>query len=216
MGDLALDIDRVLARVRVVSDAELARYERRRERERREELLRTSGVAEVLSAHGLDAVVRDRCEPTRALELVQQWLASPWPVMLLCGPPGTGKTVAAAWALAARPGRYVELERLCQLRRERYGDPGETYWRCLQAEMLVVDELGAEEDRARGVATLHEVIDRRQRCPRRTMLLGNLDASQLRARYDERTLDRLREVAVIRAVTGTSMRPRARKEVFGS
>jgi DNA replication protein DnaC len=207
MGELH-SLESVLARFEktLASDDEIARWERRREEQARSELLALSGIGEVLTTGGADAVGRDQCESTRALELVRQWLASRVPVLALFGPRGVGKTVAAAWGLARTPGRYIEAASLCTMRRENFGAPSEGYLRAARAGLLVVDELGTEPNIDDAQATLHDIVNRRQRLPRRTLLLGNLDRGAFLARYDGRTLDRLREIAAIRKIDGDSMR----------
>jgi DNA replication protein DnaC len=207
MGEVH-SLESILARVEqtLASDDEIARWDREREEQARSELLGMSGIGETLTTGGADAVVRDRCESTRALELVRQWLASPVPMLALFGPRGVGKTVAAAWGLARIPGRYVEAQALCAARREHFGSPSENYHRLARAGLLVVDELGTEASVEDAQATLHDIVNRRQRLPRRTLLLGNLDRGAFLARYDGRTLDRLREIAVIRKIDGESMR----------
>lgn len=210
MGD---SIDGALADVlsrlegQIASDEDVARWERRRAEDLRHDLLRQSGVIEVLSQGGADAVVGDRCRTTRALDLVRQWAASSRPVFALFGGVGVGKTVAAAWALARMPGRYVRADELTALRRGEYGrGPNEEYRRHLRGELLVVDELGIEEHAGHATATLYDVFDKRQRLPRRTLLLGNLDEATLATRYDDRILSRLREVGVVRSVRGEDLR----------
>lgn len=209
---MADSIDGALAQVlsrledQIVSDEVVARWESRRAADLRHELLRHSGVLEVLSGAGADAVVANTCSSTRALDLVRQWMASSRPVFALFGGVGVGKTVAAAWALAHLPGRYVRADELTWMRRGEYGRPSDQYMRLLRGELLVVDELGIEEQAEHATATLYDVLDKRQRLPRRTLLLGNLDEDTLGTRYDARVLDRMREVAVIRSVRAKSMR----------
>lgn len=198
----------VLARLegQIASDDEVAIWESRRAADLRHDLIRQSGVLEVLSQKGADAIVGDRCLPTRALDLVRQWVASSHPVLCLFGSVGAGKTVAAGWALSRMPGRYVRADELTVMRKADYGRASDDYARHLRGELLVVDELGIEERADLATETLLAVLDRRQRLPRRTLLLGNLDAQHLAKRYDERVLSRLRESAIVRSVRCADMR----------
>lgn len=168
--------------------------------ERRRAMLDASGIADVLSPHGYDAIVEDRATATRAIELVQAWLTGHRRVLGLFGPPDAGKTVAAAYALARVPGLYVEADELAADRK------GKLRARALRVELLVIDELGAEDDERRARAALNDTLNRRLR--RRTLLLGNIDAGTFEARYDERTLSRLREVGTMLRLRATGLRAR--------
>lgn len=192
---------------RLATDDELERFEREEDAERRRQLLIDSGVAEVLSKHGLEAIVRDQCEPTRALQLVRPWLAGWLPVVAVLGETDAGKTVAAGWALARVPGLYIEANDLARHRRAAFGGPDSTFERAVRTQLLVVDELGAEDDAEAAAAALHEVINRRQR-GRRTLLLGNIDAKTFVSRYDARTISRLREVGKLFRVRSEGLRTR--------
>jgi len=209
MGEsIALTLEDVLARAEasLASDVEIAEWEREQASRTRHELLTLSGIGDALSQVGADAIVRDRPSETHCLRLVRSWLASRRPVLALFGGVGVGKTVAAAWALARTPGRYVRAHDLTRMRRGDFGQPDPDYWRHVRGELLVIDELGTEENAEHAGATLWDALDRRLRLPRRTLLLGNLDRQTLETRYDGRTLSRLREVAVLRAVRGADMR----------
>jgi hypothetical protein len=191
----------------IASPEEIEAYERERAESARAELLELSGISDALDRDGLNAVVRDRAKETRGLELVRQWLASRWPMMVMLSPPGLGKTVSAAWALARHPGRYVEAQELCRMRTSRVPGDREAYERLRRCELLVVDELGCEDvPHSESKATLQDVVNVRQRKPRRTLLLGNLSREQFDGRYDPRTIDRMRDAAIFRGIRGESMR----------
>lgn len=188
----------------IASDAEVARYERGRAESARRELLVLSGVYDVLDEEGREAIVRGRERTTRALTLVRQWLASAKPVLVLFGTVGVGKTVAAASALAAHPGRYTEAADACSLHRDR--DRRDEWRRLTRCELLVLDELGTEPNAAHAVETLQAIVNARQALPRRTLIMGNLDGAAFAKRYDPRTVSRLRKQAVFRAIHGTDLR----------
>jgi DNA replication protein DnaC len=194
----------------VVSDEEIARFEAQQGERDRRDRIESSGIGEHLDESGAAAIIADRPTETRALALVRTWLISSRPMLVLTGPPGVGKTVAAAWALSRLPGRYARAQELCEMRENwRERARWATHLRC---EILVVDELGLERDPALAKETLQDVVDKRQRTPRRTLLLGNLDKAGLVARYDARTLDRLgidddaSGIAILRSLKGESLR----------
>jgi DNA replication protein DnaC len=190
-----------------VSDDEVLAYERERERDRRMERMRDANVLDVLPPAMVALVATDRLEPSTALDIVRRWTAYQATrgdkcVLALLGDMGRGKTVAAAWLLAAEGGLYVEAEELSRLHAAKWGDERVRYERLTRAGVLVVDELGTEDD-ARGA--MRDVINRRQG-RRLTLLLGNLSKPDLKARLDPRTWDRLRTCAVVTEVQGESMR----------
>lgn len=187
------------------SDAEIEAHERAAQIENRRALLEHAGVARVLTEDALQAVIEDRCEPTQALRSLH-WLTRTR-VLGLFGPPDAGKTVAGAYALARTPGRYHELGKLAEHRRAKRGK-AERVWRAaLDAQLLVLDELGAEDDAEEAAAALHELINLRLR-GRWTILLANLDRPTWEARYDARTLSRLDEVGKLLRVDATGLRKR--------
>lgn len=214
--DLALRMrERDAQKARELSDklkaAGLTRLVSPAERAHREERLRIAGVP--IEEHIQPHVIADDLESTPALEIVQPVIAMrshgyrlSMTVGLL-GEPGRGKTVAMAAVIAALGGRYVKLERACQLmKRGRQKDEHE--WEAmLGAAVLCVDELGVERDPVDGVMTLHEIIDERQG-GKITVLGSNLDERKLRSRYDGRTIDRLRSQWRCAELTGPSYRVR--------
>lgn len=211
--DLDPALQRTLERCQAlyISEDELERWEAKQGERARRDRLDASGISERLDAEGALAVINDTPRPTRALTLVRPWMLSSRPMLALFGDVGQGKTVAAAWALARVAGRYVTAQALCELRAAGWRERGR-FESHLRTELLVVDELGRERDAAQALETLMEVVDMRQRLPRRTLLLGNIDAATLIARYDKATLDRLgldsddSGIAVVRYLRGESLR----------
>lgn len=196
----------------VASDADLAAYERERELDRRRDRLDASGILEHLPSTVAARVARATLDPTQALDVARRWrvyqagdrASGSKPLLALLGPMGCGKTVAAADLLAAEGGRYVQAEDLCRLHSARFGAERAEYLRTVRLGVLVVDEVGTEEDADRSRAMLHELVDRR--LGRMTLVLGNVTRPALASRLDPRTLDRMRECAVVRELAGASMR----------
>lgn len=207
-------IERALSAGAWVSDEEVARYEAGRERERRVEALRDSGIADTLTPEMCRAVVDDSLEATVALDWVRRWTAyqrapeqsrGPRPILALVGEPGLGKTVAAAWLVVHERARYIEADEVCRLASARWGAEAEAWQRVQRARVLVVDEVGTEADAGIARAAYRELINKRQG-ERLTLLLGNVSKADLRARLDPRTVDRMRERAIVIEVKGESMR----------
>lgn len=174
-------------------------------RARRLEVLRREQVP--LDEKTEDAIVRgDGLRETRALTAVSGWIAkddAP-PVLVLSGGTGTGKSVAAAYALAkARGGIWRTAAQLCRTFSASFGEQFEDQELCLTAFLLVADDVGAELEphRERMGATLVELLEHRKRSPRymRTIITTNLNRNAFERRYgSERMLSRLsREAGIV-------------------
>jgi DNA replication protein DnaC len=208
-----------------VGEAELAAYEARKAREAREDRLRKSGV--VLRKGDADAVLDEQLVATRALTTVKNWVAAsvrkpdPGPsVLVLCGPMGVGKNVAAAWAHAREGGRYVTLEQHVRdwerwMRDRSWSDEAaRELERCYRGRLFTLDELGTETEREQESVrrSLHRVVEKRlERSGQLTLILTNLREADVRERfarevYDPRTLSRLARDGRIVAVDGRDMR----------
>lgn len=196
-----------------VSDEEVARYEAERQREARLRLLDDLGLASRLPKRMVHALAADKLRPTPALDTVRRWVAyatgaqprGPKPILAIIGAMGVGKTVAAAWLALAEGGRYVEAEELVRLSVARFGEERLAWERLASARVLIVDEVGTEEDRARARSAYRSLLNQRHD-PRLTLLVGNLSRAELRAILDERTVDRVREMGVVVELSGKSMR----------
>ena len=212
------ELDEVLARGREHAiDDDAVRAEREAlEQARRAEQLDDSGVSAVLTESALRFVVADQLEATQSLEEVRSWMhsslrpgsAAGLPVLGLFGDTDAGKTVAAAYALAHVPGaRYHELGDLARHMPDPDRKHPDAVWAAaLDTRLLVLDELGMEDDARRARAALHHLVNRRLR--KRTLLIANLDEDTWRERYDPRTLSRLQEVARLVRVEQAGLRAR--------
>ena len=164
----------------------------RRARQDRLEELRLSGVPK----KDRERIVHGRLDSTPALEAARAFLDSgATTILILAGPPGSGKTTASSWLVAqqgARGGLFVDQSRL--VRRSRYKD--EDMAPLEGAGLLVIDDLGSEFADAKGsfLATLDGLINARYGEQRRTVITTNLASARFVARYGERIADRIREV----------------------
>jgi DNA replication protein DnaC len=144
---------------------------------------------------------------TKMVATVRNWLDTDRPWLTLCGTVGRGKTMAAAWALVERAGRYVPARELERIFAARYGDELKEQEALISTRFVVVDDIGRERD-AEGMTTaLLELIDQRRRSGRRTIAITNLSKQEFLRRYqDARLHDRLNESATWGVDTGASMR----------
>ena len=134
---------------------------------------------------------------TAAMEVAREWWPSPdWSLVLLGGW-GAGKTSAAAWlALEAitdgRRLRWLRAPEAC--RHPLFGEEAEAWTaRARTADLLVLDDLGADvvTDHWRG--WLEDVLDARWGNHRRTVVtVNNLDLDGFKARVGPRLGDRLK------------------------
>lgn len=152
---------------------------------------------------------------TQALEAAQKWLgAKPidreyavWLVLL--GGTGTGKTVAATWALreALRQGESAYFRTTSRLSRLSGFDEGARELAMLsECGLLVLDDVGAEAQTAWGSGLLQELLDNRHQGYRRTIITSNLSANDFKARLGERMTDRIREDGYVVTLGGKSLR----------
>lgn len=201
------------------ADAPIDLAERRRARERvqvdggplRAERLRASGIAEYLSDRGHEALVTHRLVRTPALEEVHAWLRGETPWLGLFGPCDAGKTVAAGWALTRGDGGvYVKVRSIVQAFTADFGRPAREYEIACRSPLLVLDELGCEDDVGRARAALEDLLDRRQRRTRRTLILGNLSRRTLDERVGPRVMSRLQACGSLVGVEETGLRGRSR------
>jgi len=216
----------------VLDEAELQARERSLRLEARRERLMTSPIRESLSSSPETPgsartvtdewrILHDRCEHTMALEAVQRWVHK-WasvhtasitrPALIIAGPTGIGKTMAAAWAVAEVGARYVRFPELIEDHRAFQRKAGirelETERHAFNAKFVrpgfvILDELGIEGDRDRDGAkeALAYFVEKRQMWHQRTLVLTNKSNAELLARfesgqYDQRTLDRLRRLLI--------------------
>jgi len=175
-------------------------------------LLAVAGEAEMrLSRAGVPVRERDlilaaargrtRLRRTDALARVRLAIEEQAPALLvLAGPRGVGKTLAACYALAKVGGRYLTAY--------QFARPGLDLDELKGQRLIVVDQLGRENVGASEffLSSLEELIDARYANRSPTILAGNLTTEMFAMRYGGILEDRLRGDGEFVALTGTSMR----------
>jgi hypothetical protein len=192
----------IAARVARRLGGERAEHERRATRERRAQLSELADLREVPPAPALRELVLRADLGGPALEAVRGALSfarrrrsTGGPVLVLSGDPGTGKTVALAWAaahyepepLARRPpgslvgcaARFAYASDVARLARAQWGAEAEQYRVLAGARLLCLDEAGIESD----PGAIAELLIRRIAEERVTLLASNLTLAQLSERY---------------------------------
>lgn len=129
-------------------------------------------------------------------------------IMILSGPKGCGKTVAAAWwALRHRP-MPAFLRASTFAASSRYSRDDRERW--MGAAALVLDDLGAEYADGKGsfLVDLDELVDVFYGDCRPLLITTNCGVDAFKARYGERIADRIRECGVFFEWSGPSFRGR--------
>jgi DNA replication protein DnaC len=141
--------------------------------------------------------------------------------LIFSGMPGTGKShLAAAILQAVMAGRdvfYVTCLDLIRTVRETWRKDAERSERQVLRELerldlLVIDEMGVQYGTDGEQTILFDVLDRRYREVRPTILLTNQDKAGLRAYVGDRIFDRLAETCNWVPFDWPSYRPMARRE----
>lgn len=142
--------------------------------------------------------------------------------LILSGLPGTGKShLATAVLQAIMPahcGLYVTCMGLIRAVRETWRKDSEQSEREVLAmlggvPLLVLDEIGVQYGTDGEQTILFDVLDKRYRDMKPTILLTNQDKSGLKQFIGDRTFDRLTETSRWVSFDWASYRPEARKSV---
>lgn len=183
--------------------------EAQRKRNQRWRDLRALGLP--LTERDEYALLDETLAETAMLRTVRLWRENPnsKPMLVLCGPVGRGKTIAAADALVncEAPKRYVGARELERISMAKFGDAQEAYEQLLHIRFLVIDDLGREDDLGRMQTALLDAVDMRRRTGLLTILATNFSRKSFEQRYsDARLQSRLAECAQWFADAGEDMR----------
>jgi len=155
--------------------------------------------------------------PQRARELIGK-------SVLLIGAPGVGKTYIAAGLYNAfksdfkawfDAGEYV----LELIRRERLNTTDaqhllKEWWDlALNAELIVIDDLGMEENTEKASSIFRRIIQHRYNYKKPTVITTNLNGEQLSKRYSHRVISRIYEDFKVIIMEGEDKRKRMMQEV---
>jgi DNA replication protein DnaC len=136
--------------------------------------------------------------------------------LMLIGPVGTGKSHLAAAVINTLIPQGVAcifqpVPELFQRLNATYSrESRETEAQLLhalqEADLLVLDDVGAEKPSPANETRLYQIVDARYRGKKPMLITSNLDVNQLRAQVGERTIDRLIEMCQIVQLEATSYR----------
>jgi len=145
---------------------------------------------------------------TDALKGVREWLAGDAQWCLVLGNIGTGKSIAARWAVdqVARTGRRAYFERAFDVARlSTWNDAGrlDALEKC---HLLALDDVGTEGASDHSRTSIRALLDARHERGNRTIVTSNLVNGKLSRWLGERITDRIRASHCKVVVDGESMR----------
>lgn len=144
-------------------------------------------------------------EPTECTQAVDSWLHSGKRLLLLAGTFGTGKSVAAGYAIQRRPGRWMHASEIAKAAQFKHED---RMAELQGARMLVIDDIGSEFNDASGWgrAALATLLLTRFEEGLATIITTNLDGKTWKAYADLRIHDRLAGDGMVFGAVGKSRR----------
>lgn len=146
-----------------------------------------------------------QCE---ALTAVAAFIASETRFLVLSGGVGTRKSGSAAYALTQRSGCFIRASELKDVNTKDDEDSRALRKRMRTCSLLILDDAGTEYESERGFTTslIQTLInDRYEECGK-TVITCNLTAKDFKAKYGERTADRIRESGRFVVIGGNSVR----------
>lgn len=165
-------------------------------------------------------VLRSGPTETTALAAARGFIKGEKRILLLLGPVGVGKTIAAAQVVREFAGSFgwngqpsgPKPEPVIWMHAGDFGRLGLYEDKCgggldvfMACRLAVLEDLGTEAANAINGSLFLRWVE--ARCGRgRTVISSNLNATAFKARYDQRVADRLRECATIVQGCGKSLR----------
>lgn len=184
--------------------------EAQRERDREQLKDRIRALKLPITAADEARLVVGTLEETTFLRHVRTWLDTERPWIVLSGPVGRGKTLAAGEALARerRKSCYLGARELERIFTARYGDEIDLQRKLIECRgIVVIDDVGRERDAEGMAAALLDLVDARRGRGQKSIAITNLSATQFQARYpDERLWSRIVECAAWVIDRGPDMR----------
>lgn len=193
-----------------------------------EQRLNTAAVPARFIGRTLDNFKAETPEQTRALSICRDYVANwdnvrrkgSW--LVFSGLPGTGKSHLATAILQAIMPRYVGRYMTCMdliqrlratWRKDSEMSETELLETLTNIPLLVLDEIGVQYGTESEQNHLFDVLDRRYREVKPTILLTNQNKEGFRQFVGDRVYDRMVEVATWVPFAWPSYRPTARREI---
>jgi DNA replication protein DnaC len=192
---------------RAAEDAEAAEQERKSREARQRKLLGRAAIPDRFAGKGFESFSADTDAKRSALTVLRDFAenfernAQAGKGLILSGKPGTGKSHLAGAVLQSQLDRdvlYATCMDVIRMVRETWRKDSDKSERQVLAylgglDLLVIDEMGVQYGTDGEQTILFDVLDRRYREVKPTILLTNQDTEGLKGYLGERTFDRLRE-----------------------
>jgi DNA replication protein DnaC len=199
---------------------------RRAKESRQRKLLGRAAIPERFVGKGFDNFNADTDAQRAALTVLRDYAenfdrnSQAGRGLILLGKPGTGKSHLAGAVLQSQLNRdvlYATCMDVIRMVRETWRKDSDQSERQVLAylgglDLLVIDEMGVQYGTDGEQTVLFDVLDRRYREVKPTILLTNQDTEGLKAFLGERIFDRLRETCRTVSFDWQSYRPQARKD----
>lgn len=146
--------------------------------------------------------------PTPATVAVDDWFAAGKCFLLLAGDFGTGKSVAAGYALKRRPGLWMHSSEMVAIADDDRFHGADRLKALQRARLLVVDEIGKEKDSGsvKATAALTSLLLTRFEEKLPTLMTCNLSGKAWKEYVDPRIVDRLAGDGTVFGTAGPSLR----------
>jgi DNA replication protein DnaC len=215
------------ARVAAERRAE-AQKQAERAQARLESMLGQAAIPKRFATRSLDNFIATTPGQVHALHLARDFAenfearAERGDGLIFSGAPGTGKshlaTAIQQYIMPCHASLYITCMGLIRAVRATWGgrdaerSEAEVLREFGTVELLVIDEIGVQSGTDNELSLIFEVLDRRYREMRPTVLLTNQDRAGFKSFVGERVYDRLRETAQWVAFDWESYRPKARQD----
>lgn len=147
----------------------------------------------MLPKEDIKMLVNNKTKKRKPIVVVDMWLKTNLPFLVMLGVSGCGKTVASGYMISIVGGTYVHTRTMERVFASSFGEPLDKQQNIKTIRYAVIDDLDTEDNHERFQGALYEVIDARQ--GKRTILTSNLNRRVFNEVYSDVRLQRRLERA---------------------